>query len=167
MSIELPEAQILAKQMNETLKKKKVTSYDLRDIDQRIKIGFIKDVDFFKNLINKKVLEVTSRGNAILIKLNKGMNLLIGLEYGGVIRYHIKGDKIPKYHLRIDFTDESTLIIRIKSMGLITAISDKNLDQSYIYKRDFLGGISPVSKEFTFENFFMLIHRKKNRLSHS
>ena len=151
MSIELPEAQIFATQMNDVLKGKKVKSYDLQDVERMIKIGFInKNIFDFKDLIDRTILGVTSRGNTIRVKLDEGMNLLIGPEYGGLIRYHEGGDKVPKYHLRLDFTDGAKLTTRITSMGLIYAVKDENLDQSYMYRRDFLGGISPTSEEFTF-----------------
>ena len=105
MSIELPEAHILTTQMGEALKGKKVESYDLRDIERMIKIGFIKNVDDFNDLVDRTVLDVTSRGNTIRVRFDDGVNLLIGPEYGGIIRYIEGGDEVPKYHLRLDFTD--------------------------------------------------------------
>jgi formamidopyrimidine-DNA glycosylase len=162
VSIELPEALIFATQMNDVLKGKKVKSYDLQDVERMIKIGFIKNIFDFDDLVNRIVIDVTSRGNTIRVKFDGGMNLLIGPEYGGVIRYHENGGEIPKYHLRLDFTDGSRLTTRITSMGIISAVKDEDLDQSYLYRRDFLGGVSPTSEEFTFERFYELM-RAENR----
>jgi formamidopyrimidine-DNA glycosylase len=165
VSIELPEAQIFAKQMNDVLGGKKVKSYDLRDVERMIKIGFLnRDISDFDDLIGRTVLDVASRGNTIRVKFDEGMNILIGPEYGGLIRYHEGGEKVPKYHLRLDFTDGSKLTTRITSMGLIYAVRDENLDQSYMYQRDFLGGISPISEEFTFERFYELVHDKNKQI---
>lgn len=163
MSIELPEAQIFATQMNDVLKGKKVKSYDLQDVERMIKIGFIKNISNFDDLVDRTVLDVTSRGNTIRIKFDEGMNLLIGPEYGGLIRIHEGGDKVPKYHLRLDFTDGTILTTRITSMGLISAAKDENLDQSYMYRRDFLGGVSPTSEDFTFERFYAFMHDKNRQ----
>lgn len=164
MSIELPEAHIFAAQMNEALSGKKIESYDLKDVERMIKIGFIENISVFEDLVDKTVLQVTSRGNTILVKMDEGMNLLVGPEYGGVIRYHRYGGKIPKYHLRLDFTDGSKLTIRITSMGLLSAFMDEGLDRSYMYRRDFLGGISPLDKEFTFKRFFELMYKQNRQI---
>ena len=163
MSIELPEAHIFATQMNEALKAKKVKSYDLRDIERMMKIGFIKNVDDFDDLVDRTVLDVTSRGNTIRVRFDDGVNLLIGPEYGGIIRYIEGGDEVPKYHLRLDFTDGTRLTTRITSMGIISSVRDENLDQSYLYRRDFLGGVSPTSGEFTFERFHEFMHDKNRQ----
>lgn len=164
LSIELPEAHIFAKQMNEALHGKKIESYDLQDIERMIKIGFIRNVSDFNGLVDSSVLKVTSRGNTIRVKLDNDLNLLIGLEYGGLIRYHTNGDKIPKYHLRLDFSDGSKLTVRITSMGIISVVRDEDLDKSYLYKRDFLRGISPTSNEFTFQLFYKLMHEKNRQI---
>jgi formamidopyrimidine-DNA glycosylase len=165
VSIELPEAHILASQMNEVLNGKKIQSYDLQDIDRMIKIGFInKNILDFDDLVNKTIVGVESRGNTIHVELDMGLNILIGPEYGGRIHYHPKGDKIPKYHLRLDFTDGTKLSVRITSMGVIKVLRDENLDQSYLYKRDFLSGYLPSSKEFTFEQFYEKIHNENRQI---
>jgi formamidopyrimidine-DNA glycosylase len=153
VSIELPEARILAAQMNEALPGKTVESYDLRDIERMVKIGFIRNVSDFGDLVGRKITGVASRGNTIRVCLDGGMNLLIGPEYGGVIRLVGEGGEVPKYHLRLDFADGSRLTVRITSMGIISALKDGDLEKSYLYRRDFLGGVSPDSEEFTFERF--------------
>ena len=153
MSIELPEAHIFATQMNEALRGKKVESYDLRDIERMVKIGFIRSVSDFGDLVGRRITGVTSRGNTIRVRLDGGVNLLIGPEYGGVIRLVGEGGEVPKYHLRLDFADGSRLTVRITSMGIISALKDGDLEKSYLYRRDFMGGVSPDGEEFTFERF--------------
>lgn len=164
MSVELPEAHILATQMDGALKGKEVESYDLQDIERMIKIGFIGNVSDFDDLVGRTIIDVTSRGNTIHVRLDGGMNLLIGPEYGGVVRYHEDGNEILKYHLRLDFADGSKFTARIASMGIISAVRDEDLDKSYLYRRDFLRGISPASEEFTFEFFHGLMHDKNRQI---
>jgi len=128
------------------------------------KIGFLnKDLKSFNQLVNGKIELVKSRGNVILVKLDNGMNLLLGPEYGGIILYHMSEDTVPKnHHLRVDFTDNTVLTVRLTGMGCIYALKDNELEQNYLYRRDFSNIISPVDdEEFTFERFSKLLANNK------
>jgi len=154
MSIELPEARILADQLDKALSGRTVESYDLKDVERMMRIGFVnKDLFEFDALIGKTVEGAASRGNVIRIRLTEAMNLLLAPEYGGVVTLLPDGGKTPKYHLRLDFTDGSRLTTRITSMGLIYAIKDEKLSDSYMYKRDFLNGVSPDEVDYTYNWF--------------
>ncbi len=160
MSIELPEAKILAEQMNEELLGKRIKSYHLQDYERLQRIGMMdKDTRSFDQLVKGKIESVLSRGNVIRIKLNNGMNLILGPEYGGKIFYHISGKTVPgKFHLKVDFSDDTALTVRLTSMGLINAVKDSDLERSYVYKRDFNpDALSPIDEEFTFERFSKLL----------
>jgi formamidopyrimidine-DNA glycosylase len=160
MSIELPEAKILAEQMNKQLRGKRVKSCYLQDYERLQRIGMMdKDTKSFDQLVDRKIKFVTSRGNVILVKLNNGMNLILAPEYGGKIFYHISGKTVPKkFHLKVDFSDDTALTVRLTSMGLIHAVKDNDLERSYVYKRDFNTKIlSPIDEEFTFERFSKLL----------
>jgi formamidopyrimidine-DNA glycosylase len=160
VSIELPEARILSEQMNRELLGKTVKTYHLQDYERLQKIGFInKDIKSFDQLVNRKVESIISRGNAILVKLDNGVNIILCPEYGGEIFYHSSEATIPeKFHLRIGFCDDTTLTARLTSMGGIYVLKDKDLINSYVFKRDFnLEILSPVDKEFTLERFSGLL----------
>ena len=89
MSIELPEAKILAEQMNKELRGKRVKSCHLQDIERLQRIGMMdKDTKSFDQLVNREIESVLSRGNVIRLKLSNGMNLILGPEYGGKVFYH-------------------------------------------------------------------------------
>ncbi len=165
MSIELPEAKILAKQLNNSINGLEIESYDLMDVERMMKIGFVnKNLFDFEALIGKEVESVISRGNTIRIKLSGSMNLLLAPEYGGILTYLPEGGKIPKYHLKLVFTNGSMLTTRITSMGLIYALKDEDLEDSYMYKRDFLGGVSPDEEDFSFEWFKESIGKENRQL---
>jgi formamidopyrimidine-DNA glycosylase len=156
MSIELPEAKILADQMNTELKGKRIKSYRLRDCEKLQKIGFInKDTKAFDQLVSREVRSVTSRGNTIHVKLDEGMNIVLSPEYGGEIFYHSHEATVPeKFHLRIDFCDKTALTVRFTSMGGMRVLKDTELMNSYVFKRDFNPEIlSPIEEVFTFERF--------------
>jgi formamidopyrimidine-DNA glycosylase len=160
MSIELPEAKILAGQMNKELRGKRIKSYHLQDYERLQRIGMLdKDTKSFDQLVNGKIESVTSRGNVIRVKLNNGMNLILAPEYGGKIFYHTSEKTVPsKFHLKVDFSDDTVLTVRLTSMGLIHALKDSDLKRSYVFRRDFNSEVpSPIDEEFTFERFSKLL----------
>jgi formamidopyrimidine-DNA glycosylase len=157
MSIELPEAQILSKQMNKELQGKQIVTYRLRDYQRLQKIGFInRDISAFNGLAGGRIECASSRGNVILVRLDNGVNLVLAPEYGGRILYSPRGSVVPaKFHLKLCFSDDTALTVALTGMGVIQALKDSELGSSYVYKRDFLSTVSsPMDeKEFTFEQF--------------
>ncbi|HVP27379.1 MAG TPA: DNA-formamidopyrimidine glycosylase family protein, partial [Candidatus Bathyarchaeia archaeon] len=167
MSIELPEAHILAKQMNKELRGKCVKSYDLQDYKKLQAIGMLnKNIKDFDQLVNTKVESVTSRGNVIRVKLDDGVNLILDPEYGGEIFYHRSGKAITKkFHLEVVFDDGTILTVRLTSMGVIQIMKDNDLTQSYVYRRDFNpGALSPIDEDFTLECFSNLLANNNRAL---
>jgi formamidopyrimidine-DNA glycosylase len=166
MSIELPEALILANQMHETLIGKKIESYHLQNFERMQKVGFLnKNIVDFDRLLNGSITDVRARGNTIRIELDNSVNLLVAPEYGGEILFsESKKNTSSKYHLKLSFADGSELTIRIKSMGCILTLRNNELEGSYMYKRDFLSGISPVDEEFVLERFSEEISAIKRNL---
>jgi formamidopyrimidine-DNA glycosylase len=167
MSIELPEAKILADQMNKELKGKRIKNYSLRDCGKLQKIGFInRDNKSFDQLVNREVKSVTSRGNSIRVKLDEGMNMILSPEYGGEIFYHSHETTVPeKFHLKIDFSDRTALTVRFTSMGGMRVLKDAELVDSYVYKRDFNTEIlSPIDEGFKLEQFSRLLSENKRAL---
>ncbi len=78
MSIELPEAQILAKQMSKELLGKQIKPFHLLNYQKLQRIGFVnKNIEAFDRLVNKKIESITSRGNVVHVKLDFGMNLIL------------------------------------------------------------------------------------------
>lgn len=154
MSFELPEAIIIAGQMEKELVGKVVSSWNIRDSKKMQSIGFMnKDERDYNILIGGKIINILQRGNTVLVKLNNASNLVLGPEYGGIIRYYPTIETLDKYHLLLEFTDKSSLTVRLTSMGSVYAISDQKLKDNYMYKRDFLSGISPTDKKFTLNIF--------------
>jgi formamidopyrimidine-DNA glycosylase len=163
MSIELPEAKILAEQMDKELRGKRVKSVHLQDYQKLQKLGFVnKDMRAFDRLVNGKVEFVKCRGSVIRVRLDNGSNLILAPEYGGIVLYHASEEAVPdKLHLRLDFSDGSVLTVRLTGMGVINALKDSELKRSYVYRRDFSEVLSPLDDEgFTFEGFSQLLTDK-------
>ena len=170
MSIELSEAQILAEQMSEELLQKQIKSFHLQDYQKLQRIGFInKDIKAFDQLVNRKVESIISRGNVIRVKLDLSLNLILAPEYGGRILYHTRGSTVPnKFHLKLDFSDDTSLTVALTGMGVIQILKDDELERSYVYKRDFSEVTSPVDeREFTHERFSKQLAEKKVNIKSS
>ncbi len=156
MSIELPEAKILADQMNKELKGKCIEAFKLKDWERLQRIGFInRDLKAFDQLVEKQVVSVVSRGNVVRVKLSGGVNLLLCPEYGGEVFLFASGKEATDlFHLKVDFSDGSVLTVRLTSMGGIYTLTDDELESSYVFTRDFNPEImSPTEAEFTLEHF--------------
>lgn len=166
MSIELPEAYILAKQMTAVLIGKKIDSYHLKEYERLQKVSFLnKNISEFDKLIQNKILSIISRGNTILVKVENEINLLIAPEYGGIISFHEdKKTLTDKYHLKIAFEDNTFFTVRIKSMGCIYIVKDEDLDKQYMYKRDFSNLLSPLENDFTKDHFIDLVKANKRNM---
>lgn len=166
MSVELPESKILAEQMNQKLRGKKVTAFQVKDSERLQKIGMMeKNLTVFNKLVNAKIETISSRGNVLRIKFDNGTNLILGPEYGGEIIYHTSATDVPKFHLRLDFSDNTVLTIRLTSMGVIQVRKDDELESSYVYKRDFdFTKLSATEDEFTFEQFSKRMAEKNKML---
>ncbi|MFX0030515.1 MAG: hypothetical protein ACFE8B_14990 [Candidatus Hermodarchaeota archaeon] len=159
MSIELPEAYILAKQMSKELIGKQIESYSLENYERLQKIGFLNNnIKDFDLLLNCKIMSIISRGNLIRVALDREVNLLLGPEYGGIVSYHEDKKSLSgKFHLQINFTDKTMLTVRLKGMGLIYTLRDSELEHSYLYKRDFSDVLSPLEENFTANHFSELV----------
>ncbi len=129
MSIEMPEATILARQMQAELPGKTVAGFELRGCESLQRMGFVNsDPNAFADLVGESVESMVSRGNTMVVKLSGGQNLILAPEYGGEILYHKNADSLPaKYHFRLDLADGSALTVRIITMGAICAARDDGI----------------------------------------
>ncbi|MFX1579094.1 MAG: DNA-formamidopyrimidine glycosylase family protein [Promethearchaeota archaeon] len=163
MSVELPEAQILAEQMMDTLLEKKIKSIDIQDSEKLQKIGFMnKKLKDYNRLVGCKVKSINQRGNVIRIQMNKKMNLVLCPDYGAKIVFHTTEATLPKkHHFKAEFTDGSYMTIRQTGMGLVYSASDQEVKDLYVIKRDFSDIPSPVGEhDFTVEKFIDLLDTK-------
>ena len=155
MSVELPEAYILAKQLNKELIGKQIVACSLQDCAKYQEIGFFNIyLSDYNRLCGRTIESVVSRGNTIRVRLDGKMNLLLAPEYGGIVLFHSKCSIAPsRYNFKLSFTDETSLTVRLTGMGMIKSYTDEELQQSYLYKRDFSAVASPIEDDFTFERF--------------
>ena len=112
------------------------------------------DLTVFNQLVGAKIEQAVSRGNVIVVKFDNKMDIVIGLEYGGELFYHKNSNDVSRFHLKIDFTDNTALTIRLTGMGVIQLLNDDSLENSYVYKRDFdFTKLSSLDNDFTIQRF--------------
>jgi formamidopyrimidine-DNA glycosylase len=155
VSIEAPEAYILAAQMHRQLVGKTVASVQMQNCESMQRIGCVNsDLSAFNQLCGRTVSEVSSRGLVVLVRLG-GVNLLLAPEYSGKSLYHKTEAETPKkFHAKITFSDDSAFSVALTGLGCIQVYSDAELKYSYVYRRDFSTTPSPLNEqEFTFPKF--------------
>jgi formamidopyrimidine-DNA glycosylase len=155
LSIELPEAIILAEQMSKELVGKKIVSWQLNELEKLQKSKMVsRSLKNFDKLKGREILSVVSRGNGIRVKLDNEMNMFFAPEYGGAFGFHEDASNLPKkIHLTLVFADEAIFTLRLKGWGHIDAASDRELEDNYVYRRDFSDVVSPVEARFTADWF--------------
>lgn len=164
MGIELPEALILARQMNKELEGKIIDGAHLKDYASLLRMGFINPEpnDLEVRLVKKSIDSVTAKGKWIFVTLKPDMQLLLG-EMMGKVLFHSSQDSIPdKYHLKLEFRDNTFLTVRVSFYGFILAVTDNELK-----KRKYPGrlGLSPVDdKKFTFQAFNAILEENSTKM---
>jgi formamidopyrimidine-DNA glycosylase len=160
MSIEMPEAMIITRQLDPEIRGKTVAGFALRGCENFQRIGFMnKDSAAFERLIGLTVGGVACRGNTMVVNLSDHQNLIVSPEYGGEVLLHKNAAPHPaKYHFRLDFTDGAALTVWIKTMGGVYATSDEGLAEHYLVRRDFdMSRPEPNDERLTLEAFSDLI----------
>ncbi len=167
MSIELPEAHILATQMSKELIGQSVQAYELQNCQNLQKLGCVnKDTSAFDKLVDAKIVSIRSRGNVILVKFDNSWNLVLAPEYGGTIFFHKNQNAtLPKFHLKLGFRDGTALTVSLTGLGCIQAVVEADLEKNYLYRRDFSQIISPLdTSEFTLERFLEKLAEKNQNV---
>ena len=160
MSIEMPEATILARQMQAELPGRTVAGSEIQGSESLQRVGMMnRDPEAFAQLAGRTVESVMSRGNTIVVKLSGGQNLVLAPEYGGEVFYNKNAASAPaKYNLRLDMADGSALTVRLTGMGCIYATDDTGLEDHYMVRRDVVSGIpEPADEDLTEERFAELL----------
>jgi formamidopyrimidine-DNA glycosylase len=151
---ELPECVTLARQMNETLRGKNVQRGRLGNSPHKFVWYNRKPAEFERLTKGKKVGAATAKGRWMLVPLEPGYVLVLG-ECGGRLLYHQPGADLPaKYHLLLQFEDESALSVTTQMWGAMELF-----EQGREKERKYIKGMrpTPVDKEFTFRYFSGLV----------
>jgi len=158
--IELPEAVSIARQLNETIKGKRIVEAGTGDTPHKWVFYKPERKKLEKLLIGKKIIEVTSVGRSLQIRIGPNQALVID-EFGGKVLYHEPDSKLPKkYHLFLKLDDNSFLTVAIQMWGFISTRTEWEKTKWVILRAD---AISPADAAFTLKRFNELIDRYEDK----
>jgi formamidopyrimidine-DNA glycosylase len=143
---ELPEYLVLARQMNETLRGRRVGAGSLGNSPHKF-VWYNRRPDEFARLTKgKRVGAASVRGRWLSLPLEPGYVLLLG-ECGGRVLFHPAGTAPPaKYHLLVRFDDGAALSVTTQMWGAMELFeAGKELERKYV--KDMRP--TPVDRAFT------------------
>ena len=113
--IELPEARVIAKQINQTLNGKKISQVIAAHTPHKFAWYYGDPKEYHNLLLDKTIGEAKSFGGLIEISVE---DYIILLGEGVRIKYHNKGEKLPlKHQLLIMFDDGSSISSSVQMYG--------------------------------------------------
>jgi len=159
--IELPEAAVLAKQINETVVGKKIRNVIAAQTPHKL-AWYFGDPQEYKSLLTGKVIsEATSYGGQVEITAG---NAKLLFSEGVNLRYYNKGEERPdKHQLLLEFDDVSSLVGWVQMYGGLSAFPEGENDNKYylIAKEK----PSPLSSDFGEDYFKSLFDEETAKLS--
>lgn len=159
--IELPEAAVLAKQINETVVGKKIKNVIAAQTPHKL-AWYFGDPQEYKSLLTDKVIsEATNYGGQVEITAG---NAKLLFSDGVNLRYYNKGEKRPdKHQLLLEFDDVSSLVGWVQMYGGLSAFPEGENDNKYylIAKEK----PSPLSSDFGEDYFRSLFDEGTTKLS--
>jgi formamidopyrimidine-DNA glycosylase len=151
---EIPEILTLARQFTQTLIGKTIESGSLGNSPHKF-VWYNRQPDEFTGLTSGKTIgKADGKGRWLFVSLHPGYVLVLG-ECGGKILYHPVGTPLPeKYHLKILFTDGSSLTVMTQMWGAMELYeAGREKERQYIKNFRF----TPIEPGFTFDYFSSLI----------
>jgi len=159
--IELPEAAVLARQINETVVGKNIKRVVVAHTPHKLAWYFGDPQEYKDLLAGKAIGRAASYGGQV--EITAGRAKLIFSD-GVSLRYYNKGGKLPdKHQLLLEFDDGSSLVGWVQMYGGLSAFPDgKNDNKYYLVARE---KPPPLSVDFDKEYFKSLFDENTARLS--
>ena len=151
--IEMPEAVTIAYQMRETLVDKTFQHFSRGALTHKF-LWLSKPAEEYDSILSgMPVTGASSYGRSIYLYSGEAHLLWFG-EFGGRILYHPQGEALPpKYHLRWDFNDASSMTFNLQMWGFVSLLERSEL-AAHPYAEV---GIPPLSVRFNLECFDRLL----------
>ena len=159
--IELPEAAVLARQINETVVGKNIKTVVAAHTPHKL-AWYFGDPQEYKGLLTGKVVSgAASYGGQVEVAAG---NAKLAFSDGVNLRYFNRGAKLPdKHQLLLEFDDGSSLVGWVQMYGGLSVFPDgKNDNKYYLVARE---KPSPLSNDFDKGYFKSLFDENTARLS--
>ncbi len=151
--IELPEALVIARQIDEVLRGKEIAVGNQGNALHKFAFYSRSSADYEAILPGKTVSGGRYLGSTILVNLEPDYVLALG-DGGCRVQFHSSDITLPKKHqLFIRFTDGTYLTVTIQMWGGILLLHQSEWSHHPLIKT----GVSPLSDEFTQDYFFKLV----------
>jgi formamidopyrimidine-DNA glycosylase len=160
--LEIPEAIVLSRQLNETIAGKKITEVIAAGSPYKF-AWFFGEASEYGVLLRGRVIGRTySYGGRVEIEV-EGAVLHFG--DGVILRYYEAGEKLPtKHQLLVTFNDDSSLIGTVAMYGGLWAFPAGAMDDN-VYYTAAKNAVPPMSKAFDYAYFQTLCDEKGLKMS--
>lgn len=151
--IEMPEASTLARQINETLIGKTFSNFEQGELRHKFLWLNKPAKESSAMLRGQKVTGADSHGRSLYLHVGDQQMIWFG-DIGGRLLYHPAAGPLPKkYHLRWDFTDDTSLSFVLQMWGFV-----RHVERSELYQPPHAEtGIAPLSPKFSLDCFNQLL----------
>ncbi len=153
---ELPEVETLRRELTNKIKGKIIKSIEV-DTAKLINVSSrVLNQKINPPVSGQKIKSVRRRAKVLILELSNDYNLLIHLKLTGQL---VLGGRPNKFtHIIFNFTDGDKLFFNdLRKFGWLKLLDKKQLKKELA---DY--GVEPLSKEFTLENFKIILSKRKN-----
>ncbi|MBD5396148.1 MAG: endonuclease VIII [Lachnospiraceae bacterium] len=159
--LEIPESTVIARQLNETVKGKKIKEVEAEHTKHSFAWYHGDPADYAAKMEEREIGNSTGIGSMIETELSE-YSFITG--DGANIRYFAPGEKLPdRYQTRITLEDDSSLIITVQMYGAMFLIDPETYDNPY-----YLAGKEkplPGTEDFDYEYFTALREDLSGKIS--
>ena len=147
--IELPEAQIIAGQMDEALAGKRIERGNRGNSPHKFAFANGSSQEYEAILTGKTVGRSRAHGNAILTDVEPGYTLVLG-GGGERILFHPQGQDLPKkHHLWLGFEDGTALTVTVQGWGNTLLLPQSSVNE---HRHVQTNKIVPLTDAFTWQH---------------
>jgi len=161
--LEVPEAIVISRQLNQTVKGKRIKKVVTASSPHKFAWYFGEPSEYEPLLSGRTIEDAFACGGRVEIAAEDAT-----LHFGdGVnLRYYEANEKRPdKHQLLIEFDDSSALLATVAMYGMLMAYpSDTNMDDDFYYKAA-EEAVSPITDEFDYQYFLTLFDEKGIKMS--
>lgn len=160
--IELPEAIVLSKEINESLSGKTIVKVEAAQSPHKL-AWYHQGPENYPALLNGCFIDKSfSQGGFVTVELSNGRTIL--LSEGIRIRYFVNGDQLPKKHqLLLEFSDQTFLVCSVQMYGGLVAFKGQEYEEKY-YKAGREKPM-PTSSDFSVSYYEKLVSESSEKLS--
>jgi formamidopyrimidine-DNA glycosylase len=151
--LELPEAVVVAEQINQTIRGKRIMNVKINHSPHKFAFFYGEPHSYHDLLTEKTITKAKPCGGLVEIAAGTA-RLVVG--DGVSLRYFASGEKLPEKHqLQIEFDDRSALVGTVQMYGHIWAFFEGQLDNPYYLIA--LQKPSPLAERFDYAHFETLL----------